>query len=167
MVLQEINPKKLEFNPFQMMDDAWVLITAGIIEKYNMMTASWGTLGFLWGKPIVTIFVRPSRYTYDFLEDHKTFSITSFTKEYKKILDLCGTESGRQFDKMNIPEITPIQGEHAVYFKEAKIAIECEKIYFQNLDPERIPSNVKQTYYKNGDYHRVYIGKILKLFHNQ
>ena len=37
-------------------DSEWALLTAGTIEKFNSMTISWGGVGTLWGKPVVTAF---------------------------------------------------------------------------------------------------------------
>ena len=66
--MRELDPKTLKENVFSLFDDRWTLITAGTESAYNTMTASWGGLGVLWHRPVATIYVRPQRYTYEFLE---------------------------------------------------------------------------------------------------
>lgn len=167
MTLTEINPKLLEEKPFDLFTGQGALLTAGTLEKYNMMTIGWGTLGTLWGKPVATVYVRPSRFTYDFMEKNDTFSITTFGKEFVKILNVCGSKSGRDINKMEIEGLNPAELDNTVYFEEADLAIICKKIYVQDLLPERIPQNSKKTFYSSGDFHRVYYGEILQCLKEQ
>lgn len=162
MTLTEIDPYQLTENPFNLFGNKWVLLTAGSLEKYNMMTAAWGTIGILWGEPIAIIYVRPSRYTYEFIEKHENFSISAFSSNHKKILNLCGTKSGRNINKMDIPDLTPKFDEKTVYFQESNLVLFCEKIYYHDIIPERIPKKKIQQFYNSGDFHRVYYGKVLK-----
>ena len=96
---KEIKPEELEFNPFRLIGKDWMLITAGTEEKFNTMTASWGSVGILWNKPAVTIYVRPTRYTYEFVEKYDEFTISFFSEEYRSALNFCGSKSGRDYDK--------------------------------------------------------------------
>ena len=66
-MFQELDPKALQGNVFSLFDDRWTLITAGTQDRCNTMTASWGGLGVLWNKNVATIYVRPQRYTFEFL----------------------------------------------------------------------------------------------------
>ena len=75
------------------------LLTAGEKGNYNTMTVSWGMLGELWGKDMVTVFVRPQRYTYEFMEKYDNFTLSFFGSEYRRALSFCGSKSGRDFDK--------------------------------------------------------------------
>ncbi len=164
MPLQKTNPDSLKNNPFDLFGKQWALLTAGTITNYNMMTIGWGTLGILWGKPMASVFVRPSRFTYEFFEKNEMFSITAFPASLKKVLNLCGSKSGRVINKMDIPELTPIESDGAVYFKEATLAILCKKQYYADLNPELIPTEVKTHHYSNNDFHRVYYGEIMQCF---
>ncbi|MHA1521760.1 MAG: flavin reductase family protein [Promethearchaeota archaeon] len=163
MTLQEINPYDLVKNTFDIIRKDF-LLTAGTLEKYNTMTAGWGTLGILWSKAVATVYVRPSRYTYDFMEDNETFSISTFGKDYRKMLNLCGTKSGREINKMELEGLTPLESDDTVYFKEAELVFLCKKVYSHDLIPELIPADSKKSHYGSGDFHRVYYGEILHCY---
>ena len=166
MTLQEIKPKKLEEMPFDLFTGQGVLLSSGTLENYNMMTIGWGTLGTLWGKSVAIVYVRPSRFTYEFMEKNETFSISAFGDDFGKILNLCGSKSGREIKKMELEGLSPTESERTVYFQEAKLALICKKIYHHDLLPERIPNKSKNTFYGSGDFHRVYYGEILHCFNS-
>lgn len=161
MIFEEIYPKNLTENAIKLIGLDWMLITSGQLGKYNMMTASWGGLGMLWHKPVCFIVVRPSRYTFKFLEKNDTFSLSFFSKKYREILNICGTKSGQDFDKMNEINLTPLEEQNTVYFEEAEIVLICKKLYTHDFIPENLPEFVKEKVYNNGDYHRLFIGEIL------
>ncbi len=156
-----INPKDLTENAIKLIGLDWMLITAGDLGKYNMMTASWGSLGVLWHKPVCFIFVRPSRYTYEFLKENPMFSLNFFDKSYRPELNFCGSKSGRDVDKMKEVKLTPEEANGTVYFKESQLVMLCKKLYFHDIIPENFLHSIKDLVYKNGDYHRLYIGEIV------
>ena len=124
------------------------------------MTAAWGSIGYLWNKPVVFCFIRPTRFTYSFFEKNDFFSLCFFDKENKQILDYCGTYSGRDVDKEKNTGLIALEGEHnTVVFQQSRLIIECRKIYFDDIKPENflLPSIDKHY---NKDYHRMYIGEI-------
>ena len=84
--LKEQNIEDFICNPFFKIGKEWMLITAGTKEKINTMTASWGSLGVMWGKNVAFTFIRPQRYTKEFIDDNNTFSLCFFPEEYKKDL---------------------------------------------------------------------------------
>ena len=127
-----------------------------------MMTASCGGLGILWMKPVCFIFVRPSRYTYEFLEKNDQFSIGFFTEEQKPILNLCGSKSGREINKMKDVELTPVEDSDTVYFEESRMVFICKKIYHHDINDENFVFPVREDIYKEGDFHRMYICEITK-----
>src|SRR5699024_11934868 len=100
MMFTRIDPKELNKNVFSLIGDRWMLITAGTREKCNTMTASWGGLGVLWGKPVATVYIRPQRYTMEFVEGSEFFTLAFFGEAYRKALALCGSKSGREIDKV-------------------------------------------------------------------
>ncbi|MBN1327843.1 MAG: flavin reductase [Candidatus Heimdallarchaeota archaeon] len=161
MVFVEITPKDLTENAINLIGLDWMLINSGSKEKYNMMTASWGGLGVLWHKPVCFIFVRPSRYTYQFIEEKETFSLNFFNQEYRSILNFCGSKSGRDVDKMKEVNLSPLEILNTPYFKEARLVLICKKIYYQDFNSENFLHTFGEKFYKNGDYHRMYIGEIL------
>ena len=106
----------LTFNPFTSLSKDWALVSAGTPEKSNTMTVSWGMLGELWGKDVVTVFVRPQRYTYEFMEKYDNFTLSFFGSEYRRALSFCGSKSGRDFDKAEECGLTAFEtGESVAY----------------------------------------------------
>ncbi|HEX7410914.1 MAG TPA: flavin reductase [Bacteroidales bacterium] len=157
-----ISPTLITDNPFQLIDKEWMLITAGKLESFNTMTASWGGFGILWNKPVVFCFVRPVRYTYQFMEKSDFFTATFFDRKYRKALDFCGANSGRDMDKMAATGLKPLASPNgSVYFEQARLVLECRKLYFSDIDPEHFLVPAINKNYPNADYHRMYIGEIV------
>ena len=99
-MFREIAPQELQDNPFTLIGKDWLLITAGNREKCNTMTASWGGVGVLWNQDVCTIYIRPQRYTKEFVDGEKEFSLCVMDSSYREALNLCGTKSGRDMDKI-------------------------------------------------------------------
>jgi flavin reductase (DIM6/NTAB) family NADH-FMN oxidoreductase RutF len=158
-----IKPEDIKDNAFQLIGSDWMLITAGPPDAYNTMTASWGGLGVLWSKPIAVCFIRPQRYTRQFIDKAESFTLTFFDEKYRAALELCGTKSGRDIDKAAATGLTPIAGKlpGTTCFAEARLVIECRKIYFQDLDPQHFLDPTIEGNYSNQDYHRMYIGEVV------
>jgi len=163
-MFQIIKSEDIEDNVFKLIDQDWALIAAGNKQKYNMMTASWAGMGILWGKKVVFIFIRLSRYTYKFVEESDVFSLNFFEEKYRPILNLCGTKSGGDIDKMKEPGLTSLEENNCVYFEEARLVIICKKIYYQDLIPAQFLDPKIKSNYANRDYHRMYIGEILSAY---
>lgn len=160
---KEINPAEIQGNPIQLIGQEWMLITAGSPEHFNTMTASWGGLGELWFKPVCFCFVRPQRYTYEFMEKYEVFTISFFDELYKPQLNFCGSRSGRETDKVNECGFTPRKAENgSVFFNEARLVLECRKIYFQDLDPANFRDASILHNYPQKDFHRMYVGEITR-----
>lgn len=161
---REIKPIELPGNPIHLIGQEWMLITAGTPEHFNTMTASWGSLGELWFKPVCFCFVRPQRYTYEFMEKSAVFTLSFFNEKYKPQLNFCGSRSGRETDKVQECGFTPIGAENgSVFFNEARIVLECRKLYFQDLDPENILDPAILNNYPQHDFHRMYVGEITRV----
>lgn len=155
---------ELSFNPFTLIDKEWMLITAGDEKKCNTMTASWGGLGILWSKQVSFIFLRPQRYTLEFVEQQDYYSLCFFDKEFKPALSYCGSKSGRDVDKVKETGLTPLFDEAAPYFAQAKLVLICRKMYGQKIDPQcLIQAGLDSANYPNKDYHKMFIGSIEKV----
>ncbi len=164
-MFQKVDPKSLSFNPFAAIGSQWMLITAGTPEKCNTMTASWGGLGILWGGPAATCYIRPQRYTKEFVDREEYFTLTFFGGEYRKALALCGSKSGRDIDKVKECGFTVKTAEcGAPYFEEAELVLVCRKRFAQPMDPDNIPQEIKDKWYPQKDYHTLYIGEIIEAF---
>ena len=159
---KEISLYEIKDNLAKLISKDWMLVTAGTLDNFNMMTANWGTLGYLWQKEIAICFVRPVRHTYQFTEMHDFFTLTFFEEKYRDILRVMGTKSGRDMNKMTDSGLTPTAGKTGlVYFEEARIVMECRKIYFQDIKPENFLLPEIDKEYPQKDYHRMYIGEVV------
>jgi len=158
----KIDHEKIEDNPFKLIGKDWMLVTAGTKDDFNTMTASWGGFGFLWNKPICHIYVRPQRFTYNFTEKYDCFTLSFFEEKYRDALKICGSKSGKDIDKVKEAGLTPVETENEnIFFSEAKLVIECRKIYHHDIDPaDFIDESIKSNYHGN-DYHRMYIGEVI------
>lgn len=161
--MREISPMSLKKSPFEMIGKDWMLITAGDKDKYNTMTASWGGVGVLWNKNVVFAFVRPQRFTYEFLNDSDYFSCSFFSEDYRQALSYCGKYSGRDVDKAKQCNLTPDFNESAPYFAEADTVIVCKKLYVQDMTEDCFIDKSLLSNYAGDDYHRVFVGEIVKV----
>lgn len=171
MSFKEVNYKELSINPFTLFSDDWMLLTAGNSESYNTMTVSWGHLGAIWGHhsgtPTAIAYVRPQRYTGEFMKREEYFTLCVFDKSYKPDLAYLGSHSGRDEDKLSKTRLTPEFGDNTVYFKEAKLVFIMRKIYSGNILEEGfIDKSFIDEYYPKRDYHITYYGEILKVLQN-
>ena len=160
---KEINIRELKDNFVKMISNDWALLTAGKSDDFNTMTVSWGGIGELWNKDVCFVFVRPQRYTYKFMENNDYFSLSFFGGEYKKELGVCGSKSGRDIDKISETGFSPIDLGKAVGFEQAKVNIVLKKLAYQDMKPDGFIDESIMNNYANNDFHRVYIGEIVKV----
>lgn len=164
MTFQKINIQDLNINPFSAIGKDWMLITAGDQLKVNTMTASWGGMGVLWNHNVVTIYVRPQRYTKEFIDSQDCFSL-SFFDDYHKELAYLGNVSGRDVDKINEAQLHVTYFDQVPAFEEAKLVFIVQKIYQDNIIPSGfIETSLDQKNYPQKDYHIMYIGKIIDIY---
>ena len=151
---------------FAKFDKQWALVTAGNAEDFNTMTVSWGGLGTLWNKPVATVYVRPSRYTHEYLEREPLFTVGFFGEEFKKDLALLGRYSGRDCDKVGMTGLTPMfftlpQG-RATAFQQAELTLVCRKIYAGDMDKSLIDPGIAGAHYEPEEpAHTMYIGEVI------
>ncbi len=163
-MFQQIDITTMNFNPFTKIDKEWMLITAGSREKCNTMTASWGALGELWNRYVSFIFIRPQRYTLEFIEKEDFYSLCFFDESQRKALNYCGSRSGRDTDKIKDAGLTPVYDEAAPYFEEAKLVFICRKLHGQPIDPAcLIDPAIDGKCYPQKDYHKMFVGEIVKV----
>lgn len=162
MGFNEIMPEQLTDNPFKLIGKDWMLITAGTPESFNTMTASWGGLGVLWERKAAFCFIRPTRYTFRFVEQSQSFTLSFFEEAHRKALLFCGSHSGRDRDKVREAGLTPVKDGDWIYFSQARLVLACRKLYFQDIEPVRFQDPAIDTLYPGKDYHRMYVGEIVK-----
>lgn len=162
---KQIAPDKIPGNIIKMLNEDWMLITAGTKDKFNMMTASWGGLGMLFGKPTLTCYINPTRYTYQLMEKNDTYTLTFYTEAYREALQYCGTNSGKNTDKVKGSGLSPIttpEGSQA--FSEAWLIIECRKLVSQSITPEGISNEKVKEEWAGKQLHKMYIGEIINVW---
>jgi flavin reductase (DIM6/NTAB) family NADH-FMN oxidoreductase RutF len=157
--------RSFQENVSELIAERWMLITPGVPERWNTMTASWGGFGHMWGMDSAFVFVRPSRHSFGFMEKEEGFTLSFFDETHRKALDLCGTKSGRDTDKAAAAGITPLAfsangGTQRVGFAEARLVVTCRKTYSQDLDSARFIDPGIARNYPRGDVHRLYVGAI-------
>lgn len=164
--MKEINVKELQENPFVLFADKWALVTAGNEEKCNTMTVSWGGVGILWGKCVATIYIRPQRYTKEFVDREEYFTVSVLPEEYRKALSFCGSKSGRDMeDKFAAAGITKDFIDNTPYVKEANLVLVCKKLYEDNIKADGFYDKaLPELNYAAGDFHQMYIAEIVKAY---
>jgi len=163
-------PLDMLLKPFSSIGHDWMLITAGhgtAREEWNTMTASWGSFGVFWNRRTVTCVIRPTRYTFDFVEREPYVVFSFFDPSMKKSLQICGSTSGANTDKAFAAGLAPVLLEKgAVGFAEARLNLVCRKIYYQDVKPEFFLDPDLENNYPDKDYHRMYICEILRAYQN-
>ncbi len=158
-----VDPKELKVSPFTVLGEGWMLLTAGSLKdgSFNTMTVAWGGLGTMWQKPLVMVVVRPTRYTFEFMEKSDSFTVSAFPPELKEKLAYLGSHSGRDSDKIAETGLTPEASSvvEAPSFTEADLVLECRKSYYNDFVPENFIADYIAGQYDN-DYHRMYFGEV-------
>lgn len=165
--MQKSDVKDLSENFFETISKEWMLITAGNSEKFNTMTASWGGIGYLWNKPVAFIFVRPERYTFGFIEKNELLTLSFLGEENRNIYNICGTKSGRDTDKVKKSGLKPITTpEGQITFEQARLTLECRKLYKQTLKPDSFLDKkpLEKWYNEQGGLHEMYIVEIVNVW---
>ena len=164
MQREDIPLTELQLPAFGAWEPGWFLLTAGQNRpgEFNSMTVSWGALGVIWHRPLAIVLARPQRYTREFLDRCDTFSLCAFDESRRSTLELLGTQSGRDTHKMRDCGLTPIGLSRIACpgFAEARLILECRKMYFDDLKPANFLAEFIAPLYKE-DYHRVYFGEVL------
>ncbi len=158
---KQINPEALSDNMFKLIAKDWTLIAAGNESHYNMMTANWAGVGYLWNKNVAFVFIRPTRYTYEFTEILDTLSLNFFTEDYRDTLTLCGRKSGREINKMTECDLTPVTLDDGnIGFNEARIILNCKKISTADIENFEFIDKSILKFYDGDKFHKLYICEI-------
>lgn len=162
MAFKSVPYESLSFNPFTKIGKDWALLTAGTEGDFNTMTVSWGNVGFIWGKPSVTVYVRPQRYTKKFVDREALFTLSFYGEDKKPALGYLGKASGRDGDKVAHVGFTPVFSHGTSYFEEAELVFVCRKMYQAPLTGESfLDKDVDAACYPEHDYHDLYIAEIV------
>lgn len=166
--MKKISVSELKDNMFDAIGKEWMLVTAGTPEKFNMMTASWGGTGILWGKPVAFIFIRPERYTYEFIEKGDTLTLSFLGEAHRDIHKICGSQSGRDIDKVAASGLKPYVTENGnIAYEQARLILECKKLYADFIEADNFVDKllISRWYGEgHGGFHKMYILEIQNVF---
>ncbi len=170
-----IKPAELTDNPFKLIGTDWMLVTSASDsdvpdsmtvcgKDYNTMTASWGGVGILWGKPVAFVFIRPQRHTFSFVEKNPRLTLSFFDEAYRASLTFCGKNSGRDFDKAKECGLHAVSDKNAdgraVWFEEARLVLKTKKLYNDVIKEDSFLTPELLSNYKAGDFHHIYVCEI-------
>ena len=159
--MKVIQPKEMDSNFISLLSERWGLITVADGEKCNPMTVSLGTVGYMWKKPVATVYVVDSRYTYELMEKEDYFGLVFLPADRKQDMVLCGHKSGRDVDKVKECGLTVLNDQKAPYFEEAELTLICRKLYKQKLDSECFTDkSIPEQVYPTNNPHYMYVGEI-------
>lgn len=157
--------QSLQCNPVDLFHKTWALVTAGDEQSVNTMTISWGSIGELWGKPVSFTFIRPQRYTKQFVDREATYSLCFFDESYRQKLSYLGIVSGKEENKIEKACLTVAFEDGTPYFEEAQMVLFCKKLYNQQLNSESfLDKALDGQVYAAGDYHTMYISEIISAY---
>lgn len=166
--MEKISVKEFKDNVFETIGKEWILVAAGNKSKFNMMTASWGCLGWLWNKPVAVVFIRPERYTHGLIEENEymTLSFLGESEEARKIYNFCGSKSGRDFEKAKETGLVPVETDNgSVAFEQSRMTFECRKLFKDTMTAEKfLDKSLLQWYGEKGGFHDVYVVEITNTY---
>lgn len=156
-------------NAFELIGKKWMLVTAGTKDSFNTMTASWGGIGWLWNKPVAFVFIRPERYTHGFIEASDRLTLSFYPEECRQALQICGSKSGRDIDKVAETGLKPLVLESgAVTFEQSCLTLDCRKLFKSSMkESDFIDKSVLEHWYNyqpGGSLHDVYVVEIEDVF---
>ncbi len=159
--------KEKEYNVFEMFSRQWALVTAGTIEHFNTCTIGWGSMGTIWdgadhGRSIVTVYVHPDRFTWEYLKECSLFTVSFYPETYRKALGYLGSHSGRNEDKVAAVGFTPKELGGGVTFAEAELSFVCRKLYQGPFEREGLAAEIDRGIYRDWAPHWMFIGQIIE-----
>lgn len=158
---QKVSSQLMECNPFEKIGKEWMLVTAGDEEKANTMTASWGGMGVMWGKNVVYVVIRQSRFTKEFIDEKGTFSLSFLGEKHRNMLKYLGSVSGRTEDKIKEAGVE-LDFENGVpYVDQGNLALICKVMSATRIEPgDFVEPGIDEQWYSDKDYHTLYIAEV-------
>lgn len=154
-------------NAIDLISKQWMLVTAGTKDSFNTMTANWGGLGYLWNKNVAFVFVRPERYTHDFIESNPRFTLSFYPEQWRDALRLCGSKSGRDTDKVKATGLTPVElPSGAMTFGQARLTLDCRKLFKTEMTEASFidKETMSRWYGPEAGFHTIYVVEIEKVY---
>ncbi len=161
--MKEISINEFNYNAFNKFGKDWALVVVKDNNEDNAMTISWGQLGILWSKPVVSVYIRNTRYTKKMMDNSSTFSVCFFSEKYRKELNICGRKSRKDTDKITECSFSRAYEDNTLYLKEASIIFILKKLYQVDLPISDSTHPSIKKHYKEGESHTQYIGEVIKI----
>ena len=146
------------------------ILSAGDKNSHNSMVIGWGLIGVAWQKPLFIVYVKPDRYTYQFMEKTTYFTVNFIRKDlYKKFVPY-GNRSGRDINKEEVSG-THIQflDNGGITFEEAEEVYVCKMMAKAHFERENLSPEIMEFYEKAAtafkqtkEPHGLYIGEIIE-----
>lgn len=158
----KLDISELSLQIFNVIGKQWFLLTAGNQSAYNTMTASWGTMGILWNKPVAIVFIRPQRHTFEFANTSDKLTLSVFPEAHRDVLNYCGKFSGKEVDKIKETGLSVIETPNGgVSYQESEMYIDCTKLFVSDMKEENfLVKELVQKHYAKDDFHRMYVLEI-------
>lgn len=150
----------------QLVKGAFLTVKNG--KTLNTMTIGWGTIGYIWNKPVLMVPVRLQRYTYNLIDKSDSFTVSvPVEKDLKAALKFCGTESGRDVNKFEALGLTakPAKSVGTPIIGECNLHVECRIIYKQLMEPGTLADDIHEKSYPQHDFHVMVYGEILDAYY--
>ena len=164
MSFEIVDVNELMMSPTKEIGKSWGILTGTSDKGFNSMTVSWGSIGVLWSRPCVFAFVRPGRYTYQFMESGEYFSLAIMSEDIHSEMAVFGSKSGRDVDKYAVSGFTAADEDGVKFPEEARLVFICKKIAASDMSPDWfIDKAIDPENYPKKDYHRMYVGEIVKV----
>lgn len=168
MGFKEISPYEIKSNVFDLIGNKWFLVCAGDEKDSNCMTASWGSLGHIWNKPLITTVIRPQRYTKKFVDEKEYAAFCFLPEEYRKQLTYLGRVSGKDEDKIEKSGLTRVYENDTMYFAESDLVIIGRKVYEQWMTEDSfVDPKLAEIMYPEKDYHMAYTYEIVRVLEKE
>ncbi len=138
-------------------------------QNVNTMTIGWGSVGYIWNKPILMVPVRYARYTYSLIDKAETFTVSvPIHNNLKDALALCGTKSGKNYDKIKACGLTLVdaQSVETPIIGECELHIECKIVYKQAMEPGNLIEEIRTMNYPQNDFHVMFYGEIVNAYYS-
>ncbi len=166
--MKKENIESLDVNWIKTIHQDWAVLTVNADKKVNGMTVNWIQVGWLWNKHVVSVYVRPQRYTYPFINEEEYFSLAFFDEKHRKELAYLGRVSGSDEDKLKECNFTTSTIDDTPIINEAKMVLTIKKLHETNLEENQfINHDVVSQSYPDRDFHKVIVGEIINVYTNE
>ncbi len=136
-------------------------------DTANPMTIAWGSLGVLWRKPCMSVYVHKTRYSKGLFDQADRFAVCFFGKEHDESLSYFGSASGREEDKAAKSGLTLKEEDGYFYFEEAELVVFCRKMGQTDFDLAHIEPAPIRAWYEKAGVHSIYCGEIVKVLRRE